>query len=204
MAEKRNRNFATVVYPESAPGNWMDILSDLHIPAFVSPLHQFDVNPSGEVKKPHYHVLLMFEGVKTSTQVKELFVTFGGVGCEVVNSIRGMARYLCHMDNPEKYQYNPVEVKCLGGADYTDVVELETDRVKTIADMQEWCRSEGCVSLSELYDYSRVHNYDWFRALATHCNNVMAAYLKSLKWTIEHPDEVQSCKNASKEVISND
>ena len=195
MAEKRNRNFATVVYPDSAPDNWIDILSDFHIPSFVSPLHQFDVNPSGDVKKAHFHVLVMFEGVKSISQVKDLFSTFGGVGCEIVNSIRGMARYLCHMDNPEKFQYNSVEVKSLGGADYASVVELETDRVKLIADMQEWCKVNGCVSLSELYDYSRIHNYDWFRALATHCNNVMAAYLKSLKWTIEHPDEVQSCKN---------
>ena len=197
MAEKRTRNFATVVYPESAPENWMDILSDFHIPAFVSPLHQFDVNPSGDVKKSHFHVLLMFDSLKTPSQAKEIFSAFSGVGCEIVNSIRGMARYLCHMDNPEKYQYNPVEVRSFGGADYSGVIELETDRVKIIADMQDWCRSNGCVSLSDLYDYSRIHNYDWFRALATHCNNVMASYLKSLKWTIEHPDEVQSCKNAA-------
>lgn len=196
MAEKRTRNFATVVYPESAPDNWMDILNDYHVPAFVSPLHEFDVNASGEIKKAHYHVMVMYDSLKSVSQAKEFFSAIGGVGCEVVNSIRGMARYLCHLDNPEKYQYNAVEVKSFGGADYASVVELETDRVKIIADMQEWCRAEGCVSLSELYDYSRVHNYDWFRALATHCNNVMAAYLKSLKWTIEHSDEVQSCKNS--------
>ena len=204
MAEKRTRNFATVVYPESAPDNWMDILNDYHVPAFVSPLHEFDVNVNGEVKKAHYHVMVMYDNVKTPSQAKDFFVSIGGVGCEVVNSIRGMARYLCHLDNPEKYQYNPVEVKSFGGADYAGVVELETDRVKLIADMQEWCKANGCVSLSELYDYSRIHNYDWFRALATHCNNVMAAYLKSLKWTIEHPDEVESCKNASKEVCSDE
>lgn len=195
MAEKRTRNFATVVYPESAPKNWMDILNDYHVAAFVSPLHEFDANANGEIKKSHYHVMVMYDNVKTQSQAKDFFMTIGGVGCEVVNSIRGMARYLCHLDNPEKYQYNCAEVKSFGGADYAGVVELETDRVKLIADMQEWCRAEGCVSLSELYDYSRIHNYDWFRALATHCNNVMAAYLKSLKWTIEHPDEVQSCKN---------
>lgn len=199
MAEKRTRNFSTVVYPESAPENWMDILSDFHIPSFVSPLHQFDVNPSGEIKKPHFHVLLMFDSLKTPSQAKEIFSSFSGVGCEVVNSIRGMARYLCHLDNPEKYQYNPVEVKAFSGADYSGVIELETDRVKLIADMQDWCRSNGVVSLAELYDYSRINNYDWYRALATHCNNVMAAYLKSLRWTIQHPDEVQSCKNAIKE-----
>lgn len=204
MSEKRTRNFATVVYPESAPENWMDFLNDYHVPAFVSPLHQFDVNANGEVKKAHYHVIVMYDSVKTISQAKEFFAAIGGVGCEVVNSIRGMARYLCHLDNPEKYQYNPVEVKSFGGADYAGIVELETDRVKLIADMHEWCKSNGCVSLSELYDYSRIHNYDWFRALVTHCNNVMAAYLKSLKWTIEHPDEVEFCKNASKEVCSDE
>ena len=200
MAEKRTRNFATVVYPESAPACWLQILADYHVPAFVSPLHQFDTNPDGEIKKPHYHVLIMYDNVKTVSQAREFFQTIGGVGCEVVNSIRGMARYLCHMDNPEKYQYNPVEVKAFSGADYSGVIELDTDRVKLIADMQDWCKSNGCVSLSDLYDYSRIHNYDWFRALATHCNNVMAAYLKSLKWTIEHPDVVQSCMNSVKEV----
>ena len=35
----RLRNFATVVYPESAPENWLDRLDGLHVPAFVSPLH---------------------------------------------------------------------------------------------------------------------------------------------------------------------
>lgn len=200
MAEKRTRNFVTIVYPESAVDGWLDILSEYHVPAFVSPLHQFDVNPDGSLKKPHYHVMVMYDNVKTSSQAREFFQSIGGVGCEVVNSIRGMARYLCHMDNPEKYQYNPVDVRSFSGADYSGVIELETDRVKLIADMQEFCKSNGIVSLSELHDYSRVNNYDWFRALATHCNNVMAAYLKSLRWTIEHPEEVQSCKNSSMEV----
>lgn len=196
MAEKRTRNFVTIVYPESAVDDWLDILSEYHVPAFVSPLHQFDVNPDGTLKKPHYHVMVMYDNVKTPSQAREFFQLIGGVGCEVVNSIRGMARYLCHMDNPEKYQYNPVEVKSFSGADYSGVIELETDRVKLIADMQDFCKFNGIVSLSELYDYSRVKNYDWFRALSTHCNNVMAAYLKSLKWTIQHPDEVQGCKNS--------
>ena len=62
--EQRTRNFATVVYPESAPSDWIDKLDQLHVAALISPLHNKDTNPSGEPKKPHYHVLLMFEGVK--------------------------------------------------------------------------------------------------------------------------------------------
>ena len=66
MAEKRTRNFATVVYPESAPENWMDILNDYHVPAFVSPLHEFDFNATGETKKAHYHVMVMYDNVKSN------------------------------------------------------------------------------------------------------------------------------------------
>ena len=73
----RTRNYATVVYPESAPDNWKDILSQLFVPAFISPLHDSDLNPTGEIKKPHYHVMLMFEGVKTKEQVQSVFNSIG-------------------------------------------------------------------------------------------------------------------------------
>lgn len=53
----RTRNFATVVYPESAPADWLDIINDLHIPCFVSPLHDQDLDAKGKPKKPHYHVV---------------------------------------------------------------------------------------------------------------------------------------------------
>lgn len=110
----RTRNFATVVYPESAPADWMDRLNDYHVAALVSPLHDRDTNPSGEPKKPHYHVMLIFEGPKEfETQVKPIFDDIGGVGREMVNSARGYARYLCHLDNPEKAQYDPAEVRCM-------------------------------------------------------------------------------------------
>ena len=104
--DTRARNYACVVYPDSAPTNWQDILSGHCVPAFISPLHDKDFNVTGEPKKPHYHVVLMFDGKKSVNQVTEIFQSFGGVGCEVVKSIRGYSRYLCHLDNPEKAQYN--------------------------------------------------------------------------------------------------
>ena len=52
----RSRSYATVVYPESAP-DFLERLNDLKVPCFVSPLHDKDINPTGEAKKPHYHVL---------------------------------------------------------------------------------------------------------------------------------------------------
>lgn len=126
-AGERTRGYATIVYPESASSDWKEILADLKIQVLISPLHDQDVNPTGEPKKPHYHVMLMFEGPKSSAQAKAVIATFGGIGCEVINSTRGYARYLCHLDNPEKHRYSPSDVQQFGGVDYQSTVELASD-----------------------------------------------------------------------------
>ena len=178
----RTRNFATVVYPESAPCNWIDILTDEHIPCFISPLHDKDENPGGESKKEHYHVMIMFEGVKTIEQSIEIFNKINGVGCEVVKSLRGYARYLCHLDNPEKAQYNPDEVKMLCGADYYNAINLVIDKYKAIQDMIEFCVNNDVRAYSELLEYCSVNRFDWFRVLCDCGTVVMKEYLKSREW----------------------
>ena len=191
MAEKskgarRARNFATVVYPESAPENWLEILGEQKIAAFVSPLHNLDVNPTGEVKKEHHHVILMFEGKKSDDQVKEIFDQIGGVGLEVVQSIRGYARYLCHLDNPEKTQYLEDDVICFGGADYPGTIGLAIDKYKCISEMIEFCVQNDIYSYSELLEYSMEHRFDWFRILCDCGTVVVKEYLKARSWTFQY------------------
>lgn len=180
----RTRNFATVVYPDSAPDNWQEILSEQFVPAFISPLHDKDINPTGEAKKPHWHVMLMFDGVKTTEQALEIFNKIGGVGCEVVQSQRGYARYLCHLDNPEKAQYEPQNVRSLCGADYTSTIGLVTDKYKAISEMIDYCVENNIVSYSDLLEYSRMERFDWFRVLCDNGTIVIREYLKSREWTL--------------------
>lgn len=179
----RTRNFATVVYPESAPDGWQEILSQQFVPAFISPLHGKDVNPTGEPKKPHYHVVLMFDGVKTREQAQDIISKINGVGCEVVQSIRGYARYLCHLDNPEKAQYKQEDVRSLCGADYPGTIGLVTDKYKAIGEMIDFCEDNGIYSYSELLKYCRMERFDWFRVLCDNGTVVMKEYLKSKSWT---------------------
>lgn len=189
MAEKsssgcgRTRNYATVVYPESAPENWRTVISELCIPCFVSPLHDQDVNSTGEPKKPHYHVLIMFEGVKTQDQAEAIFDLIGGVGCEKVQSIRGYARYLCHLDNPEKVQYNTEDVVMYGGADYIGIIGLAIDKYNAIGEMIDYCCSNQVYSYSDLLEWCRVNRFDWFRVLCDNGTFVIKEYLKSKMWT---------------------
>ena len=182
----RTRNCATVVYPESAPENWFDILVEHKIPAFISPLHNADTNPTGEVKKEHYHVLIMFDNVKTVDQATDIFKSIGGVGCEVVKSLRGYARYLCHLDNPEKFQYNTSDVKALCGADYFGTISLVIDKYEAIKNMIEWCNQNNCFVYAELLEYCALNRSDWFRVLCDNGTVVVKEYLKSKYWSVSH------------------
>lgn len=198
MSEKKSkgksnrfRNWVCVVYPDSAPNNWIHTLEELCIPIFISPLHDKDISEDNTPKKPHYHVLFMFEGVKSFEQIQEIFDQIGGVYPKeedqfrricVVSSIRSKARYLTHMDNPEKAQYSVNDVIALGGADYLGVTTLTIDRYFAIQEMMQFCKENNIIAMTELLDYASQFRFDWFRSLCDNSAFVMKEYIKSLTW----------------------
>lgn len=188
-AEKRYRNFATVVYPESAPNNWIDIIKESKIPCFISPIHDKDINPTGESKKAHYHVISMYEGKKSSDQAKEFFESFGGVGCEVVSSSRSYARYLCHLDNPEKAQYKICDVVSTGGANYRSIIGTMADKSICIGDMIDYVNQNDIDSFAELVCYSKEFKSDWFDCLINSGSFFIKEYIKSRCWKIQKDKE---------------
>lgn len=181
MANKRYRDFATIVYPESAPENWIDILKEQKIQALISPLHDKDINPDGSVKKPHYHVYTMYEGVKTKEQACNIFEKIGGVGCEIVNSRRGMARYLTHEDNPEKVKYSKEDVIQIGGVDYFEIISLPSDKYALIGEIIDFVIECQITSLIDLFRYARENNlYDWYRVIIDN-TYVFDSYTKAVR-----------------------
>lgn len=183
----RTRNYATVVYPESAPADWLAVLDSLHVPAFVSPLHDADVNADNTPKKAHYHVLIMFAGVKTREQAQAVIDTIGGVGCESVSTVRGYARYLVHADNPEKAQYSKSDVKAFSGADYDAITHLPTDDVKMVREMMDYIRVNQITSFAQFADVCAIDHEEWFRALVTKSTYFIKEYIKSLVWETSQP-----------------
>lgn len=186
-SSRRFRNFATVIYPDSkdTPDDWISILQDFKTPILVSPFHDKDFNVTGEPKKPHYHVLIMFEGMKSPEQVRELFDQVGGVGLETVNSLRGYARYLCHLDNPDKYQYFPGDVQSMSGVDYIGIIGLPSDKYEMIGEMIDYCQAEYIYSYATLLIYARNNRQDWFRILCDSGTIVIKEFLKSFRWEQE-------------------
>lgn len=187
---ERTRNFATVIYQESALENWVDILTDLKIPCFISPLHDQDTwtkedekkNPehkAGTKKKAHWHVQFIFDGVKNVNQVQEVIDQIGGVGCEVLKSLRGMARYLCHLDNPDKHRYNISDVKALGGADYAAVINTMSDKVRNIKEMNEYIKKNDVRYYCDFMDVCAEEYPEWFDCLINGGSYTIKEYIKS-------------------------
>ncbi len=177
--DARVRLWATVVYPESAPENWKNTLRDLFIPCYISPLHDKDVNADKTPKKPHYHVLMIFEGKKSRKQIADITAKFGGVGQEDVKSKRGYARYLCHLDNPEKAQYSIDDVTALGGLDYEQDIGIVINRYKVINEMREFVGANNITYFSDLIDYAAENEPQWYRVLCDNGAYIMKEYIKS-------------------------
>ena len=101
----KKRNWAFVLYPESAPADWLERLQATGLPGAISPLHDKDIDPTGIPKKPHYHVILCYAGPTSYNVVKSLTDSLNQPVPQALEQVKGYYRYLTHMDNPDKYQY---------------------------------------------------------------------------------------------------
>lgn len=85
---KRGRNWGIVVYPE----NWKDIIRQE--PIAVSPLHDKDVNPDGEKKKSHYHLVLNYKGNKSFEQIDEIAGSLRAPAPQRISSLTGAVKFM--------------------------------------------------------------------------------------------------------------
>lgn len=177
----RTRSWTFVLYPESAPKDWRDKLDELHIEWLESPLHDRDMNANGEVKKEHYHIALLFSSVKAYEQVKELTDFLNCPIPQRVHSIKGIVRYMAHLDNPEKAQYNINDIKCHGGADISELLKPSaSERYTIINDMRVFIKEHNIIEFQDLLDYSAEHEFDtWFPLLCDNSAYVISMYIKS-------------------------
>lgn len=128
----KKRNWGFVIYPESLPENWMDILMQSGLPLAISPLHDKDVNPDGTPKKTHFHVIAIYGSPTTFNNVKTLTDRLNAPIPIFLDQVRGMYRYHIHQDNPEKYQYDDKDRILLNGFSILDFCELTKNEVLQI------------------------------------------------------------------------
>ena len=155
MAETvKKRNWTFVLYPESAPEDWRERIKISGLMAAISPLHDKDINPTGEEKKAHYHVLLVYSGPTTYNAVAKFTASLNATIPQALESVRGMYRYFSHKDNPEKYQYDESEIRTLNGFNIADLVELTKSEVNELkAKILKLIREIGITEYSGLVDF---------------------------------------------------
>ena len=113
----KKRNWAFIVWNDSKPTNWKDILQETGLMFAISPLHDKDINPTGEPKKAHYHVIMTYDGPTTFNNALNVAKSVNANTVQPLEQIRGYYRYFTHLDNPEKYQYNDSEITTINGFD---------------------------------------------------------------------------------------
>lgn len=183
-ANERTRNWNIVVYPDSAPENWKDLLDEQRIEWVCSPLHEFDVDPNGEVKKAHYHVLLMFGGVKSYEQVIS-FIEF--LHCPIpqrCHNARASVRYMAHLDNPNKFQYSSSEIESHGGVDLQELLKpCSSLRYSMLKDMCEYIHQHQITEFSDfVFRCMDEHYDDWFPLITDNSSYFIGQVIKSVRF----------------------
>lgn len=187
--ERRVRNFAFLLYEESAQPEWKERISKLALPCFYI-YHDKDIE-NGKKKKPHYHVLFLLNSMHSREQILEIVEYIGGANGVYENVVdsKSYARYLCHLDNPEKHRYSFDEVVSLGGLDYFKYMATDSDKLRIVKEIIEYSKEHNIYSFADLVDYSKDNNYAWFRALCGFSGRVVREYIKSKYWSY-HSDLV--------------
>ena len=125
QTDQRSTTWTFLVYPDSAPADWINLLKNLHVPFIISPLHDKDIKDktTGELKKPHYHCIIRFRSKKSFSQIKtEVSDKINGPIPQPVVDFAMMVRYLIHMDDPDKYQYNKEDIETYGNIDIKEYI----------------------------------------------------------------------------------
>ena len=188
----RYQYYTFLVYPESAPGDWIERLRNFHIPMYLSQ-HDCDEDMGHDgKKKEHWHVMTMFDSLKPLDACDEMIASVNGVKPPVndfvVKSNRAYARYLLHYDDPSKYPYYKDHrvIQLSGPEDYDELIKSKSqqdfEENQTIEDIQDYLEK------NEIYNYAaairlarKTNNEDWFR-----CLKVNAYYFHA--WCKSHND----------------
>ena len=184
------------MYPESAVCGWLELLQSLGVQAVLSPLHdrdEYDYTDEkkgfkkGDKKKPHYHLVFLFDSLKGSQQVKEITDKIGSVGQLKVLSISGTIRYLTHKDCKDKVHYDEKDLVSIGGADIEKYLKTESEKDEDL-NKQFYSISSLCVDFS-LYEFSDLVDfllcneyYEQFKIVRQN-SYFWAQYLKSKRYT---------------------
>lgn len=202
--DQRNRNWTFLVYPDSAPHNWKEILSDdLKLLWVQSPLHEYDVNEDGTPKKPHWHIVVCHEGNKSYEQILEISEAVNGTDVKPVSSMHGLIQYFIHKNNPEKFQYKKEDIEP-HGIDISPYFGLSSSQIQAeCRKMIDYIEDNDVSEFSDFVVYCHNISQDWEYIIMNRNTSFFKAYLYNR--AMKKKQQVQILQRAQNilEVVSN-
>lgn len=197
--DTRSKLWIFILYPESLPSDWLNILKGFCVPLCLSPLHDSDVyedntesHSRGEKKKPHYHGIFCFDSKTTFSRVKEMLDLLNAPIPVVCKSLNASIRYLIHFDNPEKAQYSKDSIQVFYGMNVQRAFALQRDDYPIILD-----KLFNVISTNEIREYSllldtvREINPSWL-PVAIKYAFALDRYLTSKRWSQKKPNKIKT------------
>lgn len=186
----KKRHWAFFVWVDSAPVDWIEQLQKTGLPCAISPLHEKDLKEdnSGELKKPHWHVIVSYSGPTTYNVVKTLTENLNTTIPQPLESVRGYYRYFTHMDNPDKHQYDEKDIQTINGfniADFVDLTKSEVNQIKKR--LQILIRDKEIIEYSSFMDYLLDSEMDLEYDIASSNTYFFDKYIASCRHRAELP-----------------
>lgn len=132
MTKKKSRAWAFIMYPESAPENWRQILKEFYLPVVISPLHDQDVGENGVLKKSHYHVMVIFGNNTTSSTVETMAQAVRASLPIAISSAWCYFKYMDHSEVDDKVLYDHSDFVFLNGLSEYDLKVLTRDEERQL------------------------------------------------------------------------
>lgn len=207
----RTRNFTAIMYPEDLPDNWQEMMDEHHLKWVESPLHDKDLNPDGQPKKAHHHILIIFEVVKTVKQVEKLLKDIFGeaetgsiIGVatpQPVSDRCALVRYFAHLDHPSKAQYDVNDIIGHGGADVMELMRYsQTETLEMMKDIEKYIEEHKITELCDLSASIRDTNPEWYMIITTRNTVYFNAFIRSRRHKAKEKEEM---KNAIAKAVEN-
>ena len=194
--KRKARYWTVVVYPESSPPDWVEQVKQTHLAYLISPIHDKDLTAVGDYKKPHYHLVLMWENPTTFANVREVLKPITEVCPQAVNNLGRLARYLVHMDDPDKAQYDVADIQS-GGVDLEEMLYSQNNRAKQFELVHRYCLEHNITEYKDLLDRTLEDDMTVYHAAINNVSTVKA-YLISWEHKIQWQREMDARSFRSK------
>lgn len=192
---KKHEYFDFLVYPGSAPEDWRKTLKASHAPFVISPLH----SPDEEQSKPHYHVIYKHGNpimYGTALSFLKPIVIDTGIAAnghvEITFHPRGYMRYLIHLDDLDKQQFDGGRSECtiINGFPLDMTRELSKEQLREIRK-----RIFDYIQRFEIVEYSTLIDELWIDddMLDYACNHTIMfnSYLTSRRNKLRSDEEYE-------------